>query len=431
MRSIRGRTDWPMFVPGMRAENEYNTTDPTTLLKLKRQEAQAMLELVRSVTPRSSEQEVMEKVVSTIRRQLGVERLLFVSLADQKLKVEYNFGFDPPQPDAGTWLQGIREATRIADGPLLAMGVEYAVPLGSNRDAPIAWMLIADFAESDAEVMNDLIFIETVGSFMIIILEKIRLFDEKKQQVRIQNERDVASRIQQDSLPSDFDLLEDLDIHGRCIAHYKVAGDFYDLVILEDDEIFVCIADAAGKGIAAAMLVANIQANLRALIETDASYYVILHRLHQAIARLTHYERFVTIFFGKINLTDNSIEYINAGHNPPFLLKTEGGMEELNKGSIPLGILPIETYEVGFASFHPGDVLFAYSDGVVEQENADKELLGAERLQHRLEEIKHLSAREIVDDILGLIEAFGAGTPNSDDISMLVVKHKGDPKTSE
>lgn len=408
--------------------NEYNTTDPSTLLRLKRQEAEAMLNLVRSVNPQSPKEDIIEKVVDTIRRQLGVEKLMVVLRNEKKqhiLEVNYNFG--PPPPGSLSQLDAVVEITdtrKLKKTFMQELGVEYIIPLGTDKKEPKAWIMIADFADTEAEVMNDLVFIETVGTFMVISIENIVLFHEKQRQALIQNELDVASRIQQESLPSDFDLIDELDIYARCIAHYKVAGDFYDLVILDEDELFLCIADAAGKGIAAAMLVANIQANLRALIEMDASYYVILHRLHQAIAKLTHNEKFVTIFFAKLNTTTRQMEYVNAGHNPPFLLKKDGELLELSKGSIPLGILPIETYEVGFCEFAPGDILFAYSDGVVEQENAEGDLLGTQAIQQLLRKQKDYSSEEIVIKVLDLLEEHSQGVDHSDDVSMMVVRYK-------
>ena len=219
--------------------------------------------------------------------------------------------------------------------------------------------------------------------------------------------------------------MDELDIYGRCIAHSKVAGDFFDIVILSEEEIFICIADAAGKGIAAAMLVANLQANLRALIETDAGFYLYIHRLHQVIARLTRNEKFVTLFLAKINIAKQEIEYVNAGHNPPFLLRANGEVQELTKGCIPLGILPIETYEVGFCDFGPGDLLFTYSDGVVEQENATGELMGSERVLEILQgHLPEHSTFEIIAQVLNALKIHSGGVPNSDDVSILAVRFK-------
>ncbi|MBX3100889.1 MAG: PP2C family protein-serine/threonine phosphatase [Bacteroidetes bacterium] len=411
----------------MQDKNEYNTTDPSTLLRLKRQEAAAMLSLVRSVTPDSSRDEIIDRVLNTIRQLLGVEKLLLVLRDASGLQIARNYNFDPPAlqdlPDL-LMVKGITTVQSPEQGFPFHIRAEYIIPLGSDKDRPDSWILIADFAESEAETMNDLIFIETVGSFMQITLERIRLYEEKQEQDRIQNELDVAARIQQESLPSDFDLIHELDIYGRCIAHSKVAGDFYDIILLSDEEIFICIADAAGKGIAAAMLVANLQANLRALIETDAGFYLYIHRLHQVIARLTRNEKFVTLFLAKINIVKREIEYVNAGHNPPFMVRPNGEVHELTKGCIPLGILPIETYEVGFAHFGPGDLLFTYSDGVVEQENARGELLGSDRVKTLLVGGRESDTMDIIAQVLSLLKTHSEGVPNSDDVSMLAVRFK-------
>lgn len=229
--------------------------------------------------------------------------------------------------------------------------------------------MIADFADSEAEAENDLIFIETIGNILIISLSNINYFHAKLKERDIMLELEVAGRLQKQALPSNFNISARLDIYAVNVAHYKVAGDFYDLLPLNANEIVFCIGDVSGKGIPAALLVANIQANIRALFNAEAPLHQIIKQLHNAIYSISTEEEFVTLFIGKLNLRKENIVYINAGHNPIFMVRKDGIIKELSKGCIPLGLLPLQDIEIGTEKFYPGDSLFLYTDGVVEEMN--------------------------------------------------------------
>jgi sigma-B regulation protein RsbU (phosphoserine phosphatase) len=319
-------------------------------------------------------------------------------------------------------LERIRNVERGAYKPLQDLGVEYVIPLMANELLE-AWFLIADFADTDDESANDVIFIETVGNILSMSLSNIQLFEEKLAAERIQREIELAGDIQNQSLPKNFDLHPRLDIHAHSVPHSSVAGDFYNLIQLSEHEIIVFMADAAGKGIAAALLITNIQANLNALLRTGASYAQIIGQLHSVIGRLTHHEQFVTLFLGKINMARNEIEYINAGHNPPALLH-EGEVSRLNDGCIPLGIMEVRDFKVGQSAFVPGDTLFLYTDGLVEQTDPSGVMFGEEGVDELVAANANSNANRLINSALRSVAKHANGVDYHDDISLMAITYK-------
>jgi len=406
--------------------NVYNTTDPATLLELKREEAKIMLEVVRSIHPNMRPQELINTVVLVIIKQLDVNKLILITnLKDQK-KVEFTYNFPTLQSQDLSFLDHHRTTTSVTDEQefdiLRQIKAEYIIPLGRKEGGhPTAWFIIADFAESEAETLNDIIFIETLGNIMAISLENIYLFEEKVAKELIHQELEVAGKIQKQSLPSTFDHHEQLDIYAYNLAHYKVAGDFYDVIPINQDELYFCIADVSGKGIAAALLVATLQANLRALVQSSTSFHLIIKQLHNVIGRITRSEHFVTLFLGRLNVRSMKMAYINAGHNPPFIVRN-GTVKELVNGCIPLGILPIENIEIGYEQMQEGDVLFLYTDGIVEQFNPTDEMIGLESIHNHLCQIYKRSAKDIIENVLEMVWNHADTAANSDDMSLMVIK---------
>jgi sigma-B regulation protein RsbU (phosphoserine phosphatase) len=408
--------------------NAYNTRDPAQWLRLKHQEARATLDVVRAIHPDLKPRDIIFIVTNTIRAQLAVNKLAFVQRIDEKFEIGIQYGYRKISSGFEQEIQQLNQISKVDKSihPLLfESGVEFVVPLGRKRDSTDGWFLVADFFESEEECDNDLIFIETMGNILMITLENIRLFEVAVEQRRIRDELEIAEKIQKQSLPNNFEIHPKLDIYAQTFAHFKVGGDFYDVFAANDEELYICIADVSGKGISAALLVSNLQANLHALFNARADYEKILLQLHGSLKRITKNERFVTLFLGKINLNDSTIEYINAGHNPPLHIDHKGNITELTEGCIPLGIMDLTHFQVGKKSFLPGDLIFLYTDGLSEQPNPEGELLDYQQLLNFLPTVMQKNAKEIIASTLTFAQNWAAGTPSADDITMMVVKNNG------
>ncbi len=412
----------------MSSFNAYRSNDPNVLLELKRQESQAILDIVRCTQPNMPTLNLILIVINTIRAQLGVKKLTLLIYDEQSdsIKIEKNYGF---KWSADAQFQFLKDITEITDASQINLPfikeqkVEYIIPIIRNL-APFAWFFIADFADTEEEKLNDLIFIETVGTILVIAMDNAKLFETLMKQQKINQELELAEKIQSHLLPRNLSVHPQLEIATFIKAHYKVGGDFFDIIKINEDEVFFCIADVSGKGISSALLVSSLQAHIHAHLArstTKPSIKSIVGHLNKSLFELTNGEKFVTIFLGIVNFRKRSISYVNAGHNPPiFLIKKK--IVHLENGCIPLGIMPITKIEVGNLPFYEGDVLFCYTDGFNEQENAQGRLLGIQTMIDYLKNTNIHSAHQVIEDAVSIYNQFKQGFDPADDMTLLTLR---------
>ncbi len=405
--------------------NVYDTNDPQKLLLLKRLEASALLDVLRTINHDDHSVSRLCRIAQNVlRAQIGVKKMAFLYL-DEHLSWQEGFslGMQPLSEAAFAEMLQFRTTSAIIpdQAPCLAqLGLEYVVPI-INRDEVFAFFVIADFADSEVEAQNDLIFIETLGNILSVGIRNKQLFEEKVAQEFLRKELEVASIIQQQLLISDFERFKEIEVFGMNEAHHGVGGDFYDIVKKGKGTTFVCIADVSGKGIGSALLMSNLQANLRALCAQYDSPSVIVQELNRILYGITTGEKFVTLFLARLDTQLQSFTYVNAGHNYPIFLH-HGKPRRLETGCMLLGILPQVDPEEGNYTFDANDLLFMFTDGLVEQTNALDEMYSSERITEELLQIQALNVREIVGYMQKSMDEFAAGTEVPDDVTMLCVK---------
>ena len=268
-------------------------------------------------------------------------------------------------------------------------------------------------------------FIESLGNIAISALENSRLFKEEVEKKQLENELSLALDIQKGFLPSELPKLENYELAGVYIPSRHVAGDYFDFIKIDDDNLIFVMADVSGKGIAASLIMANIQAALKVLISTGMSNLEIVNRLNKVVFENTSSEKFVTFFIGFLNLKSNKLKYINAGHNPPFVFNKGRGHVLLDKGGIPLGVF-IDGYdfEQGEYEIQAGDMILLYTDGVTEAQNSRGEEFGEEKLIELSKSNLDNSPRSIVNTLVDEVRNYSDGTTQYDDITISIVKTK-------
>lgn len=405
-------------------ENAYNTNDPKKLLELKRLEAAALLDVMRTINHYELNISQLCTIArNVLRAQLGVRKMAFYYEFENVWREGMRLGFDPFSEEAIEELMKVRITTSVnaeAFPKLEKQNVEYIVPV-TNRGTAKAFFVIADFADSEVEAENDLIFIETLGNILSIAISNKQLFKEKVQQEFLRKELEVAETIQKQLLISDFSRFREIDVFGINIAHHGVGGDFYDVIKKGKGTTLLCIADVSGKGIGAALLMSNLQANLRALSAQYDDLSEIVRDLNKILYDITTGEKFVTLFLAKLSLKDKTLTYINAGHNYPIFI-TGGKSLRLDRGCMLLGILPELDIEMNTVSFDTDDLLFMFTDGVVEQSDGNGEMFGSDRLTEILDQSRKNGSREIVTDVKNQLEQFAGSEDATDDVTMLSVK---------
>jgi sigma-B regulation protein RsbU (phosphoserine phosphatase) len=167
---------------------------------------------------------------------------------------------------------------------------------------------------------------------------------------------------------------------------------------------------------------ANVQAAVRALSESQVPAAELITRVNRLVHGYTEESVFITFFYSVLDTRTGELVYVNAGHNPPCILRADGRREYLDKGGLVIGIMPGSEYESGQATLQAGDDLVLYTDGITEAANPDDEMFGEERLEELLTEHRHASAREIEEKVYSSIKDFAAGASQTDDLTMVIVK---------
>jgi serine phosphatase RsbU (regulator of sigma subunit) len=240
------------------------------------------------------------------------------------------------------------------------------------------------------------------------------------QQERIRKELELGRRIQHDMLPRGplrFGLSE---ITGVSVPAREVGGDFFNYFQLESGEVALVVGDVSGKGVGAALLMANLQASLRSRLALGQDLAALAHQLDVDAEGATPGELYATLFVGVLDPATRELRYVNAGHHPQYVLRQGGGLERMTATGLPIGLLAGRPYEERRLTLQPADVLFFYTDGCIEAENEAGDMLDRERLE------AILASSRGSDDVLAHVEAavrrFSGRREPSDDTAMMVAR---------
>ncbi|MEO8666622.1 MAG: PP2C family protein-serine/threonine phosphatase [Ignavibacteria bacterium] len=291
--------------------------------------------------------------------------------------------------------------------------IEYIICLGKKLNNTC-------YSETDIE------FLESIINLSLISIENSILFREFLDKQKIENELKIAREIQLALLPTGIPEITNYDLTGINLPALQVGGDYYDIIKLTPGKTALVIADVSGKGTPASLLMANIQSAVHSYLklyeEISFDLSKVTEKINELIYENTSAEKFITFFWGILDSENNTFEYINAGHNPPFLLKKET-IIPLTEGGFMIGILDSGiNYEVGNVTLEKNDVVVFYTDGVTEAMNVNGDEFGDERLTNVLIENQSKCSKEILEEIKNSIVNFSRDTSQYDDITLIVLK---------
>jgi len=270
---------------------------------------------------------------------------------------------------------------------------------------------------------NDKDLLETFAAQAALAIENNNLLKDVLEKERMEKELQVAAEIQKRIIPEEIPETDKLDIAADYIPCLDVSGDFYDIITLDEDHIVFVTADVAGKGVPGAMLVATMQASLRAYFEYSKDIISIVDKLNRKIIENTTGDRFITFFMGIYNLKENRFQYINAGHNNPIIVQKSNDIVHLDVGGIFLGMMPWQ-YESAEILLEEGDLLAMFTDGLVEAMDEQEEEFGDERLERLVIHNKNLTSEAIIDLVISKVREHTGEIHLDDDFTLVVVKRK-------
>jgi sigma-B regulation protein RsbU (phosphoserine phosphatase) len=342
-----------------------------------------------------------EVAVNRFRENLPMETLL---------ALPHNEPLDLTSPESLTPdRQRLRQIGVVASIPLQLQGEIRGLLLVGQR---------LNFSLDD----EDIEYLSLLGNLAMISLENTRLLEEMIEKKRLEEDLRIAAQIQQGLLPKALPKPEGFEIAAVTIPSQQVGGDCYDVIDLGGGRILLSVADVSGKGTPASLLMANVQAALRALSRLDLPLADMTARINDVIYENTSSDKFITAFFGILDITTGSFTYVNAGHNPPYHF-SDAGVEALEAGGLILGVIPtMIPYDVGTVRLAPGDLLVLYTDGVSEALDPERQEYGVERLCALFDQDRQVSAVDAIERAKADLTRFARGASQSDDITLVVVR---------
>jgi phosphoserine phosphatase RsbU/P len=273
-----------------------------------------------------------------------------------------------------------------------------------------------DFSSEDLEIITQ------ASNQTALALQNLNLQSEYIEKKRMDKELEMARNIQKRLMPQETPDVHGLDVAGESRPCFEVAGDYYDIINMEDGNTAMVVADVSGKGAGAAMIMANLQASVRVGIEISEDFGKFIERINNHIYKNTSPSEFITFFMGIWQPDSKTLFYVNAGHNPPVLIDKNNNVRSLDATGLILGILPGQHYEVKGVKIDEGSILLIYSDGLEEAMNPKNEFFGTERIIKSVIVSKDKQPDEIISYIQKQAIVFCDGKALHDDLTMIVAK---------
>jgi sigma-B regulation protein RsbU (phosphoserine phosphatase) len=242
---------------------------------------------------------------------------------------------------------------------------------------------------------------------------------EKK---RLEGQLEVARQVQLELLPPEDPELSGFDLSAYNFPSEEVSGDYYDWVKIYDDQIAIVIADVAGKGVPAAILMAFLRASLRAASHIGYASNISMVKVNYLLWESIERNQFVTAFYGILDASKQTLSYSNAGHNPPLLVNAAGIARFLERGEQPLGMFRETRYHQYYLEMEPGDVLVLYTDGATEAQSPAGEEFGRERLAQAVKDAYARPAREMIATLQMAILEWTDQAGSNDDVTFFIIK---------
>jgi serine phosphatase RsbU (regulator of sigma subunit) len=286
-------------------------------------------------------------------------------------------------------------------------------------------LIYADTNDPRVRYDDDQLRVFTLLANLIAIkITNTRLMVAQLAKERMEQEMATAAMIQKRLLPAELPPVEGYEMAARLNSCIEVGGDLYDACVLSDGATGIAVGDVAGHGLGAALLMSHVMAALRILSEERLPLENLAERIHREVLRVSSPRDFVTLFIGRLDAKKHRLDYVNAGHNPPFLLLKEGDVRTLDSTGMPIGMMEGFPFDAASCDFPPGALLAIFSDGITEAASAE-DLFGEERLIDALRRHSDLPIQAIAEGVLEEVRSFVGHEPASDDITLFLLRRTG------
>ena len=398
------------------------------LLQLKQHQLNWLLEITSAINSNFSADQLYKIYEFILHSRLKIDKLaLFIEDDGWKCKFAYGTDNHFTTDDFESKIASVIPLFQNNKNAIVTAidGFEVVVPV-FHKEESVAFAFLGKHNSAEYNFEYDIIpFVQTITNVIVMAIENKKLAKKQVQQQLMKREMELAAQMQKMLFPPTLPKNEKVDLTATYIPHHEVGGDYYDFISINANEFAVCMADVSGKGIPAALLMSNFQANLRAHLPYTNNLKVLITLLNKKVMQSAKGEKFITFFIGKYNYSTKEFTYINAGHNAPMLLINDK-ISLLEAGTIGLGMfeeLPFlneEKFKISAPS-----TLFCYTDGITDLENESEQIFGTERLKeffskHHREDSPQQFHQLLKDELY----AYKGVCPFIDDITLLSCKFK-------
>lgn len=385
---------------------------------------QSLLEITNAINANLSIEQLIKIFSFILKEQLGFSKfVLFLFQEDWQILAKVGYKGKIDLQLINQQLVRFKEITLVESSNSLVLQEFQAVIPVYHQDKALAYLLISTLGSTDYLEARHFNFAQTLSNIIAVAVENRRLFKQSMIKERISKELEVASEMQKLLFPSDLPSNRKMDLSAKYIPRHAVGGDYYDFIPLGDEEYIICIADVSGKGISAALLMANFQATIRTLFKYQRfEMPFLLEELNKIVMRSAKGEKFITFFIAHYNAHTRKMNYVNAGHNHPFLLNGRK-VTMLKDGCIGLGMLDELPYvNVGKMVLNPNTTFVLFTDGVVELENETGEQYGIERLVKNAQAYSPLKMEDMNNIIFSKLDEWRGNLTFVDDTAIFSCK---------
>ena len=393
-------------------------------LHLKQLQINRLLNITQAINSNVSDQGLYDMYNSFLSWEMGINKMALYIQSDKVWKCISYIGIPKKMTEIDI-TEKLKKYDRLKmlegnETHELIKEFDVVIPV-LHKEHPIAYTFIGGF-EEDEDRYNKVQFITTITNIIAVAIENKRLFKQQIEQEIINREMELAGEMQQLLIP---DILPDnkyYQLDSIYKPHQMVGGDYFDYVEFKDGTLVFCIADIAGKGLAAALLMANFQANFHSILMASTALETFVRELNTSLYRITKGDKHLTFFIGVYKSDTRKLTYCNAGHNPPVMF-SKNKMDTLREGCTILGSFPeLPFMDLGEVSITEDTTILTYTDGLTDMQNDAEEYFDEEVLQEFVKNKTDLSAKEFNQQLINHIEIFKGRQNYPDDFTVLTCK---------
>jgi sigma-B regulation protein RsbU (phosphoserine phosphatase) len=389
-------------------------------LHLRQLQLRSLLTITQAINDNVSASGLFDMYKNFLAWEMEVDRMALFTKVEEDWECVVSINVDY-KIDHDEVIQNLLEYNRLhtitkQDHPLVRE-FDILIPVYHKND-PIAYTLIGGFKDEE-DLYNKIQFITTITNIISVAIENKRLFKQQIQQERLQKEIELAEEVQRMLIPDHLPTSKEFNIASIYKPHFNVGGDYFDYIPVDEDRFVICIGDISGKGVAAAILMANFQAILKVVIRKSENLKNLVRDLNKNVFEITKSDKFITFFIALVDLKKQKISYVNAGHNPPVVLE-DGLVSALDVGSTVLGAVEnLPKIESGTYNFTERTLLLTYTDGLTDLKNEEGEYFDHEEILEFLTNNPDINAHEFNNRLHRRLETFRGNKAYPDDIAIL------------